>query len=273
MSLFDLARELDDIVDLSRGRIQIEIIYRLGEREDHVSVDELVRNLRERRKAVFDSLRKLESKSIVSREGEKVFLTSDGRKVFSMIKLLKNSEADFFEPKSRTFSLTKYDSARMMLGDLYFYETLQALNSSVKGVLSIETLSKIVGLSSNILDEHLMKFTKGDMMFLNRHIRPRQIFGLKRTKVYYSLTGEGKKLVNLYFGSYSIRRKWSFKVLSKLVGTTHPRLILKRLALFLSIGSALAMLLQLIFPFFSVLVLSAWVWSVSFFALLIENTY
>jgi len=272
LSLFDVVRELDDIVDLSRGRLQIEIIFRLGKSVDPVSVDELVRALGERRKAVFDSIRKLESKNIVAREGEKVHLTESGRRVFSTIEFLRKSDANFFVAKTRP-TLTKYDEARLMLADVYLYETLQALNSSVKGVLSIETLSKIVGISPTVLDEHLMKFSKGELAFLYRHVRPRQIFGLKKTIIQYSLTDEGRKLVNLYFGSIAIRRRWSFKLLSKLVGTTHPRLILKRLALLLSIGSALAMLLQISLPTLSVLVLSAWVWLVSFFALLIENTY
>ncbi|MCX8188795.1 MAG: hypothetical protein N3F64_03720 [Nitrososphaeria archaeon] len=272
MSMFELARELDDVIDLSRGRLQLEIVCRLGRVDGPVHVDELVRGLGERRKAVFDSLRKLESKSLISRNGESFLLTDFGKDVFSKIMLLKKSELE--SPISRgTFSLTKYDVARIMVGDLYLYETLQALNSSVKGVLAVDVLSKIVGVSSNVLDEHLLKFTKGELMFLNRHVKPRQIFGLKSTKIYYSLTEEGRKLVNLYLGSLSIRRKWSYKLLSKLVGTTHPRIILKRLALFLSIGSAFAMLLQFIIPTYSILVLSAWIWLISFFALLIENTY
>ncbi|MEM2506480.1 MAG: hypothetical protein QXF61_05500 [Nitrososphaeria archaeon] len=272
MSMFDLARELDDVVDLSRGRLQLEIILRLGRVESSVHADDLVRGLGERRKAVFDALRKLESKSIILRDGERVILTDFGKGVFSKIMLLKNAEQAPLVSRG-SFSLTKYEVARIMVGDMYLYETIQALQSSDKGVLSVDMLSKIVGISSNVLDEHLLKFTKGEFMFLNRYVKPRQIFGLKTTKIYYSLTEDGKKMANLYLGSLSIRRKWSFKLLSKLVGTTHPRIILKRLALFLSIGSAFAMLLQFVIPTFSILVLSAWIWLISFFSLLIENTY
>lgn len=272
MSMFDLARELDDVIDLSRGRLQLEIVLKLGRVESAVHVDDLVRELRERRKAIFDSLRKLETKSLITRDGERVFLTDFGKDVFSKIMVLKKSEQELLVSRG-AYSLTKYDVARIMVGDMYLYETLQALNSSVKGILPVDVLSKIVGISSNVLDEHLLKFTKGEFMFLNRHVKPRQIFGLKTTKIYYSLTDEGKKMVNLYLGSLSIRRKWSFKLLSKLVGTTHPRIILKRLALFLSIGSAFAMLIQFVIPTFSILVLSTWIWLISFFSLLIENTY
>lgn len=272
MSMFDLAREVDDIIDLSRGRLQLEIVCRLGKVDTPVHVDELVRSLGERRKAVFDSLRKLESKSLIVRNGERFLLTDFGKNVFSKILQLKESELEFFSSRNKHF-LTKYDAARIMVGDFYLYETLQALNGSVKGVLSVDILSKIVGVSSNVLDEHLLKFTKGEFMFLTRYIKPRQIFGLKRTKIYYSLTDEGRKLVNLYLGSLSIRRKWSYKILSKLVGTTHPRIILKRLALFLSVGSAFAMLLQFFISTFSIIILGAWIWIISFFALLVENTY
>jgi hypothetical protein len=61
------------------------------------------------------------------------------------------------------------------------------------------------------------------------------------------------------------------RLLALLTRALHPRIVLKRLTLFLSVGSAVAMSLVALHPELSLLLLGGWVLVVSFLALLVSR--
>ena len=90
---FQFIKRLDSIIDLSRSTLQLEIVLHLL-RKDRVTILELSHALMQRKKALYDSLRKLKIKGLVGGEEGGYWLTDYGREqINKLLNILGYSES------------------------------------------------------------------------------------------------------------------------------------------------------------------------------------
>ncbi|BEP18207.1 HTH-type transcriptional activator ArnR [Pyrofollis japonicus] len=269
----DSIRELDSVIDLARGWLQIRILILLGAGE--ATVDSLMTRLSQPRKTILDALRKMRQKGLVEDNKGYYRLTEKGQRLFRIILGLNSNglnSPSTVRCRSTTDGATPYDIIAKTTRYLYLYEALMALGSSPSMELSIETLSSILRLSPRQLDDYLSVYANGALKILKRSIKQCGVLR-KRTCVYYRLNNNGLKILHKLPEYTRIKRSLSNRILVKITRTLHPRLVLKRITIALSVGSAIAMLLVLFKPELGVIILGSWVLFISFISLLIAKSY
>ncbi len=263
-------RRVDQVIDLSRGWLQLRILITIG--DSGASIDEVVRKLGIPRKTLFDSLRKMKSKGLVELVDGDIKLTDRGVEVYNILRSIASSN-QLATPARVSPSLSTHEVLSLVTRYVYLYEVLVALGSSPRYELSLDSLSSIVRISSRQLDEHLSIYTKLEPRLFQRVVRQRRIGFFQKSKVYYRLTREGAKVLHRLPDYIRYKRSLSSRILVSITRTLHPRLVLKRLVLILSVGSAVFMTIAAFVPELGSLVLGAWLVVLSFLSVLVIQSY
>ncbi|MEM0066585.1 MAG: hypothetical protein QXH88_06655 [Sulfolobales archaeon] len=259
-------REVDSYVDIARGWLQLRILLALGERGS-CSIDELVSLLSERRKAVLDALRKMRSKGLVS-TGDPLSLTELGLRIYDQLSsVLACSSVD----TKVGFKPSVYDIPRDLARLFYLYEVLIALGTSRGYELPISALCYVTKLKPETLDDYLEPFCGEQLKLLKRVSKLKKSLLFTKRVTVYKLTDEGVKVFHRLPDYVRYRSSSGAKILGLLTKSGHPKVILKRTSLILSLGSAAATILAAVLPIpFSLIAVLSWVLFVSFISLVIE---
>jgi len=268
--------EIDSVVDIGRARVQLEILLKLGENDEGLTSREIAEKTGYRRKTVLDALRKLIGKGLVTHEDDVYKLTSEGinlyRGLLEVLDIptqhLKYAPTHKMQPLEFARDIATYD---------FLNDAIIALGAAKNNELPLTILSEIAGISPQRMEDYLEKFTKGRVKLFKRYIKKpwlSRLLGRGRGVVYYRLTSEGLKAYYRLPHYLKMKHNTAAKILQYIARSGHPKLVLKRLALIMAIGSSIAMSLAIFLKNTgSVLILGAWSLLVSFIALLIELAY
>ncbi len=267
-------RKVDSVVDMARGWTQLRILLVVGHK-GRATVDDLVRVLGERRKTILDSLRKMRVKGLVADVNGVLRLSDKGKEVYNLLSsILRSSIVKGRRIEDAQTAAIVYDIPRNLTKAFYLYDAIIAIGSSPKNELPLETLAYIVKLSPSIIDDYLKPFANGENALFRRVIKEKSLLFFKRRKIFYRLTKEGLKVFYRLPAYLKYKNNKAAKLFRMITRTGHPRVVIKRMALIISIGSVIVMILNILLPpLLAVLTLSAWILVLSFFALLIEFTY
>ncbi len=282
----DKLRSIDRLIDISKSTIQIDILLTLSRGE--MTSAEIAKEICQRRKAITDAMRKLRVKGLVDEVTEegigksaRYALTAAGHGCLNTLLNLTHPNSN---PKAETTQDTHravsdpWPKDRIPLpgqcpppgGTIYTVdassfpiaaitsELIMVLGSESGNVMSSKRLARTVGLSEQRLESYLEVYLNGTPKLFRQYVdRPGWAkvlskLGLKsstrKTETYYGLTSEG---LQYYYRlpSYSkLKNSLSYRVLSRLVGTAHPKAMFKRLTLMLCLGGIVSVELLLI-PF------------------------
>ncbi|MEM4035498.1 MAG: winged helix-turn-helix transcriptional regulator [Fervidicoccaceae archaeon] len=161
-----LLKHLDSVIDFSRATSQLELIVYLYSVRKPISIDELASALGYSKKAVLDSLRKLEKKGLLLKEKQsdelKVSLSERGAEfVTRMIKLLKPTSI----PGEATLPVpVRLNLAREIVASVNLYRLIVyvGLVKEDKPV-SVKKVAKILGVPKEDLRVLLDSFTQAPM--------------------------------------------------------------------------------------------------------------
>ncbi|RLG74437.1 MAG: hypothetical protein DRO23_06720 [Thermoprotei archaeon] len=164
----EVLRNIDSLIDLGRATAQLKILLTIGRRR--VTIDEIVKYSKLKRKTVLDALRKLETKDLVARKGSHYILTNSGISVYET--LLRLASIDYNTEVSipsnisfkKTLFLEAYDE---LLSALYLLRTLEIIGVSNKPY-PLRKLAAKIGVSQITLDSHLRRFTSPELPILRR---------------------------------------------------------------------------------------------------------
>lgn len=286
-------KELDKIIDFSKTSVQLEIILLLGT-SSSLNVNEMVKNLGYRRKAITDALRKLLRKGLIitenSKDGDEVFLLSDsGRSYLNQLLLTLSHQYpsnDLIRSKVRIKGNTeklKY-VINMLPTAYYIHESLLCLINTNNYEASLKTLAKIVNLSPQRLKSYLDLYTdcanRELKLFkriyrLSMSSRLLKLLGVKKNKVEvnYKLTKRGLEIAYKLPMYIKIKKNPLLKILLLLTKSCHFKQALKRilliiyLLLMVCIGTTLVLTpapLNLV----SIYLLLAWFYITSFLVII-----
>jgi len=261
-------REVDAAVDFARGWLQLRILLTAGHL-GRCSVDRLVEVLGERRKAVLDSLRKMRAKGLVEGEGQ-LNLTEEGRRVYeTLVSVLAGSRGA--SAGTVLSKATARDIPRDILRFSYLYDVLIALGTSKGYELPLSTLASVTRLSPTTLEDYLKPYVEEEPKLFKRIVRGGRLTG---RGVLYRLTDEGLKVYHRLPDYVKYKNSLAATALRALTRSGHPRIVLKRVALALALGSAITSAsVAILAPPASMVVALTWVLAVSLLALLVEVTY
>ncbi len=297
----DKLRNIDKLIDISKSTIQIEILLTLS-RSDMTSAEiakvtcqrrkaitDAMRKLR--MKGLVDEVMEGETSKSV-----KYTLTSSGRNCLNMLLNLTHSNNDMKALDSTvgthirmndswlkgnvpapnqhvipTSVLNTVDASTFPIAAVTS-EIVMALGSEKGNAMSCKRLAQILGLSEQRVESYLEVYLNGTPKLFRQYMEyPRWVrvlskLGLKirqkKMQSFYGLTSEGLQ----YFyrlPSYSkLKHSLSYRILSMLTKTTHPRVMLKRLTIMLCIGGALS-IGSLLIPF-GYITTSVWLFTTVF---------
>lgn len=267
-------REVDLLVDIGRGSVQLEIILALGRADSGLNSKSLSEMTGYRRKTILDALRKLQIKGLVSEREDGYVLSEKGLKLYSS--LLEALGVGIGESKGRLSSmLLSREMARDIATYDYVNDAIIALGAARNYELPVKVLSEITGLSVQRLEDYLEKFTNGRPRLFKK-FRKRSILSkiLGRGEVYYRLTSEGLAAYHKLPHYLKMKKNLGARILQTIGRSGHPKLVLKRMAIYMSIGSSLTMLAAiLIGGALGKIIMASWILLVSLIALLIEVSY
>ncbi len=270
-------REVDSAIDIARGWLQFRILLALGFYGD-IDVNDLVRVLRERRKAVLDALRKMKNKRLIEVDNGRIRLSEKGKILYETISStigLENNGGGSLSYRYRRYRDPRiiHDIPRDLSKSFYLYDAIIALGSSKNYELPLSTLAAISKVSAEVLDDYLKTYVSPPFKLLRRTIITRG-FLFKKREVYYKLTEDGLKVYHKLPDYVKYRNHFGARILRFLSRSGHPRIVLKRTSFIMSIGSALTMALSVIIGgAASILVMASWIFFISFLSLLVELTY
>lgn len=273
ISRVSVLREVDSVVDLTRGWLQLRIVIVLGfyGRSD---ADELAKVLGERKKAILDALRKLKMKGLVvdADSGRYVVLSDEGRKLYETLVGIISSAVSGRNSEGALPLIE--DVHRDLTTSFYLYEVIIALGTSRKYELPLDTLASIVKLSPEVLDDYLKPYADGSLKLFKRYVVGSKMSLRRGRKVVYRLSDDGLKVYRRLPDYMKYRSDWKALILRYITRSGHPKIVLKRISLMLSLGSAAVALITTLLPVgLSLLVIMSWVLVISFIALLTELTY
>lgn len=159
-----LLRHLDSIIDFSRATSQLELILYLYSVKMPVTTDDLATAFGYSKKAVLDSLRKLEKKGLISKEkdGEelRVSLSERGEEFVSKI-------VDLLKPASQVLGdaqlsvPVRINIAREIMTSINLYKLVVYLGLiKPNKPIIVRGLTRLIGISKSDLDVLLSSFTQ-----------------------------------------------------------------------------------------------------------------
>lgn len=157
-----LLKHLDSVIDFSRATNQLELILFLYSARRPVSIDEIASTLGYSKKAVLDSLRKLERKELVIKEKDEkevvVSLSSKGTdfvsKIFELLKPITAME-------SALAVSVRLNLAKEVLTGVNLYKVIVYAGLVKPGYpVTVNEIEKALGITKNELEVLLNSFTQ-----------------------------------------------------------------------------------------------------------------
>jgi DNA-binding MarR family transcriptional regulator len=185
-----LLQELDDKIDFARSTIQLRIVMAFISGKDSYTPSELVNVIDERRKAIIDALRKLESKGIVEREKDSYSfrLSEKGReytkRLLALLGITKEQLTTRFSengPLPRQIVLASMNEA------LYIHRAIVALANQRTGKLSLKELASVMGLSRDRAKSYLDLYSRPPYRVFRRITHPTRGTYYKLEKYGYTI--------------------------------------------------------------------------------------
>ena len=257
-----MLRELDSAIDFARGFLQLRIVLALGSRGPMTARD-ISTSLGERHKAVLDAVRKLITKNLIAKEpdgGIDTYKLSDAGVEFyrKLVEILGVREHYRVPKEERRMLLS--DVAMSITKYTHLADAILALGTSRSNALTLSDIADAMKLSPERAKTYIEMFSdrrSGVKLFkkVEKELKMLKLiaallkpFGIKmRTAVeMYRLTEEG--LTVFYKQPYYLKYKKSLaaKIVTKVFGTAHPRLVLKRMTLVTLIAALISSAIALI---------------------------
>jgi len=257
-----MLRELDSAIDFARGFLQLRIVLALGSRGPMTARD-ISASLGERYKAVLDAVRKLVTKNLIAKEpdgGIDTYKLSDAGVEFyrKLVEILGVREHYRVPKEERRMLLS--DMAMSITKYTHLADAILALGTSRSNALTLSDIADAMKLSPERAKTYIEMFSdrrSGVKLFkkVEKELKMLKLiaallkpFGIKmRTAVeMYRLTEEG--LTVFYKQPYYLKYKKSLaaKIVTKVFGTAHPRLVLKRMTLVILIAALMSSAIALI---------------------------
>ncbi|MCC6056129.1 MAG: hypothetical protein LM583_05585 [Desulfurococcaceae archaeon] len=257
-----MLRELDSAIDFARGFLQLRIVLALGSRGPMTARD-ISTSLGERYKAVLDAVRKLITKNLIAKEpdgGIDTYKLSDAGVEFyrKLVEILGVREHYRVPKEERRMLLS--DVAMSITKYTHLADAILALGTSRSNALTLSDIADAMKLSPERAKTYIEMFSdrrSGVKLFkkVEKELKMLKLiaallkpFGIKmRTAVeMYRLTEEG--LTVFYKQPYYLKYKKSLaaKIVTKVFGTAHPRLVLKRMTLVTLIAALISSAIALI---------------------------
>ncbi len=172
-----LLRDLDDKIDFARSRVQLQIILAFMIENKAYTPSQLVEMLGERRKAIIDALRKMESKGIIERDKTSYAyrLTQKGadysKKLMDVLGINRNQVTSRFQE-----GIDPIDGRGPLSKDIneltYIKKAVIALANTKEGMLSLRDLAIIMGLSKDRAKSYLDLYSRPPRRFFRRITHP-----------------------------------------------------------------------------------------------------
>jgi len=264
-----LLRKIDSIIDIGRSSVQLYILLLLGRRvNEEMTIHEITEAIGQRKRAVIDAIRKLESKGLIIRRENTYKLSEEGLKVYQgLVSILAHDTKDV-DVKAYSLGLVR-DVARSLASYAYLYDVIIALALSPKNMLPLKTLAKIVGISPQRLDDYLQSLQNLSSSTLLQRISVKK-------GVFYKLTEEGVKVFKSMPTYLKLKNNKGLRILALIARTGHPREVLRRVALIIAVGSAAIALSLLLFSqnlMFEIITCILWCLVSTLISLLIVTSY
>ncbi len=237
----ELLRKIDSIIDIGRSSVQLYILLLLGRKNEEMTIHEITEAIRQRKRAVIDAIRKLEGKGLIIRRENTYKLSEEGCRVYQGLVSILSHSTKGISVKACSLGVAR-DVARTLTSYAYLYDVVIALALAPKNTLPLETLSKIVGLSQQRLDDYLRSLQSLSSTTLLSRVPTRK-------GIYYKLTEEGMKVFKSMPTYLKLKNNKGLKILALIARTGHPREVLRRVALITAVGSAALTLALLLLPY------------------------
>ena len=289
MSRLSVLRELDSFIDFARGWLQLRIVLALGS-QGSMPAKDIAAILDERYKAVLDALRKLAAKGLVVKEadgGMDMYRLSDTGLAFYR-KLVEVLGAGNIYRVPRVSREERRDILNDIITNIIRYthlaEAILALGTAKNFSLTLSDIATAMKLSIERTKTYLDMFCdrkKSVRLFARLEKESKLLKTLAyllkplhikiRTSVeVYRLTDEGLTVFYRlpYYAKY--RKSIAAKVISRLFGSAHPRIVLKKLSLASIVAALVSGVATVINP---ISVLAALTASISLVASLLYLSY
>ena len=248
-SRLQVLRELDSVIDFARGFLQLRIILCLGSKSP-LTIRDIASVLGERQKSIFDAIRKLVAKGLVIKEsngGVDLYRLSEaGLEFYTKLQNLVGGEWGQRVSREESRELL-HDIASSMSKYVYLADALIAVATSRSGELSLADIADAMKLSIDRAKTYIEMFSdkRSDVRIfrkIERHSKLLEILAkalkpfkinIKTSVVIYRITEDGLSI--FYKQPYYLKYKKSLaaKITTRLFGSAHPRLVLKRISMIL----------------------------------------
>lgn len=244
ITMIEKLKELNKVVDTTKGTLQVQILAILKEGEAKTA-GELSVLTKRRRKSVTDAIWKLKSKGLIDGEnknGELVYrITPKGAEYIEEL-------ITFFKPDKVPDIIGGFPGVVELLPIFYYtYDAVVALGINGDGGLSLKELSNIFGLSLDRTETYMDLFVNAPGAKLFRKING--------PETRYCLTEDGQRVFSklpYYNKNWGISAKL-FKFITR---SKHPKKIYVRLSFEIGLASFLISLASLASGSFFPL----WIW-------------
>jgi len=260
-SRLQMLRELDSVIDFARGYLQLRIVLCLGSRNS-LSTRDIASLLSERQKSVVDAIRKLVAKGLVAREsdgGVDLYKLSDsGLEFYRRLQSIVGDGYRYRVSREERREMV-LDIASEMTRYTHLADAIIAIATSKNGELTLADIADAMKLGVDRARTYIEMFSErrgGVRVFkrvektskllaaLAKILKPLKI-NIKTTTISYRITDEG--LAIFYRQPYYLKYKKSLasKIATKVFGSAHPRIVLKKMTLMMLAASLVTSLAAL----------------------------
>ncbi|MEM0005386.1 MAG: hypothetical protein QW406_00775 [Ignisphaera sp.] len=252
--VIEVLKRLDQEIDFARGSLQLSIVLELGRSNEGLTARELSKKLNERSKAVADALRKMVLKDLVTkvRNGnsyEVYILSERGRRFYEDLhRVVKGNGGSRYVDGNREGGVNPQIFSIELMKKGYLVDAVIAMATSRRGVLSLREVAEAMGLSPQRAQAYLEMYSSRDspiklfkkidteLMKLEQGRGRLHVFKLPILRILRRLDGPLYKLTEDGFSTFHrltfyVRYKNSktARLLQKVFGSLHPRLVAKKL--------------------------------------------
>lgn len=245
--VLEVLKQLDQEIDFARGSLQLSIVLELG-RSGGLTARELSKRLNERSKAVADALRKMMLKDLVAkvRNGgsyEVYTLSEKGRRFYEDLhRVTRGNGGPRYVDSGRESGVTPHEFSVELMKKDYIVDAVVAIATSRRGALPLRDVAEAMGLSPQRAQAYLEMysgrespiklFKKIDAELVKLEQR-KGLFVPKLWKEFnghiYKLTEDGLSTFHRLTFYTRYKNSRTAKLLQKIFGSLHPRLVAKRM--------------------------------------------
>ncbi len=276
LSKVDILRELDSLIDFAKGSIQLKIIIALANSRNGLTAKDISMATGLKYKTVQDAIRKLVSKDLVVKESNSAIdmykLSSKGEEYFSKLIKILNGSSDMFSWRGQSRRVLLPDFINNMVLYDHIADAVIAIATSSNGELPLSKIAEAMKLSPERARSYLDLYSEriSPIRLFKRYekeSRIRKIISkiLRRLNIgirinvaqpWYRLTDEGMTV--FYRHPYYLKYKKSrlSTIVTKLIGSAHPRIVIRFITRVSLIILAVSMYVSLINPHIASIVLA-----------------